>query len=68
MYTGRKIKNVLSKLAANWNNSYWLFAANGTLYLMKKDINNERLMTTSGGYDESAVIQAINIEVDGGDW
>lgn len=62
------IKQLLDLIAINWPDGYWLFAANGTLYLMRSYQDN-RAMTPIGGYDPEYIADAIEgIPCDGGDW
>jgi hypothetical protein len=61
--------NALKKLAKTWPDSLWLFAANGTLNVMKKTPEGERAIIPDGeGMDHNFVIASIDIESDGGDW
>ena len=67
-YTLRKINATLKKLDENWNSKYWIFAENGGLALMKKDINGERIMDKGGVSQSSILHRYTQIEADGGDW
>jgi hypothetical protein len=58
----------LQKLAKSWPKSLWLFC-NGTLYVMKKGISDNKAMTSEGGYDPKRMVCSISgIDNDGGDW
>jgi len=58
------------ELAARlWERSrYWLFAADGVLYVMSLGSNGERVYTKNGGVDPAHIRGKINLPVDGGDW
>ena len=58
----------LKRIASRWPSSLWLFSASGRLCVMKKDDNNEIVMTSAGGVDPSRIVCNIEIENDGGDW
>lgn len=58
----------LKKLSETWPDRYWIWAADGTLYLMAKDEKGNRAMTSSGGVDPAYMVRALNIPADGGDW
>ena len=58
----------LKQAAKHWPKTLWLFAADGRLCVMRKDKDGKRLITKEGGMDQSAIIEHINIESDGGDW
>ncbi len=59
---------LLKKAARHWPESLWLFAANGTLCVMRKD-RGKRVMTGfGGGVDSNFEVDTIDIEADGGDW
>jgi hypothetical protein len=48
----------------------WLFAANGTLYVMAKSPHDERVLDGLGGMDQAATVGGAigGPEIDGGDW
>ena len=58
---------LLKKAARHWPESLWLFAASGTLYIMRKE-NGQRVITHFGGVDSEFEVETIDIEADGGDW
>ena len=58
----------LEQLASRWPSTLWLFAANGTLHVMKTDASGERPMRRTGAYDPAASIATVKIPCDGGDW
>ena len=58
----------LERLAKRWPKSLWLFSANGTLCVMKKDSSGRKVQTPHGGVDSDYVATTIGIENDGGDW
>lgn len=58
----------LQKVFKNWPESLWLFN-NGTMCVMKKNKQGERVFTKSGGVDSNYCIDTIdNIHSEGGDW
>lgn len=61
------VENLL-ELAMRWPKSLWLFSAAGTLFVMKKNSQGERVMKASGGVDQKQVMFKVPIENDGGDW
>jgi hypothetical protein len=58
----------LQRLAKTWPESLWLFAANGTLNVMKCAADGSRQVLPNDGYDADAAVTHINIACDGGDW
>ncbi len=58
----------LQDLAARWPKTLWLFSANGSLCVMKKDTEHNRVMNARGGVDNAWWTAQIDIENDGGDW
>lgn len=58
----------LKKLEENWPSKYWIFAADGRLYLIRKNKNGERAITDFGGVDQDFIVAEFDIESDGGDW
>ena len=60
--------SALHRLQKKWPKSLWLFAASGTLTVMKKDENGNKRITEFGGFDSDATVTTIDIECDGGDW
>jgi len=64
-----QIINVLEDLDSGWPSDLWLYAANGTLYLMKNKSDGSRGILPNGGVDSTYIVETfINIECDGGDW
>jgi len=61
------VENLL-EVAMRWPKSLWLFSAAGTLFVMKKNSQGERVMKASGGVDQGQVVGKVPIENDGGDW
>ena len=77
MYAFRKVDvtneekeaiDALEDIEDNWPKSLWLFSAGGTLYVMKKDKDNNRAILPSGRVDDEYIVESIVIENDGGDW
>lgn len=69
----------LHRLAKKWPKSLWLFSAAGTLYVMKRDANGNRVTKpdvhwmgrgehSSEVVDDKASVATINIPNDGGDF
>ena len=58
----------LKRLAKTWPASLWLFSASGTLNVMQKGDDGDRVRLSCGGADPDANLATINIENDGGDW
>lgn len=59
----------LEKLNERWPKGYWLWAASGTLWLMKCNPDGEQMMLSSGGVDPAGIICSFGgITCDGGDW
>jgi len=68
-YTLRKINTMLKKLNENWNDKYWLFAADGELHLMKYNADGQRIVLANRGMSQKAILHSYNrITADGGDW
>jgi len=61
-------KKMLKRLGGGWNPKYWIFAADGCLYLMKNDDEDKRVMNSRGGVDQDYIIARFKIDSDGGDW
>lgn len=69
MYSLRKINATLKKLNDNWNDKYWLFAADGEIHLMRYNANGERMTENNLGMSQKAILHSYtNITADGGDW
>ena len=61
----------LERVVKIWPESLWLFSGAGSLCVMRKDENGERIMRMAGGsesVDCRAVVATIDIDNDGGDW
>jgi hypothetical protein len=58
----------LRRLEKKWPSSLWLFAASGSLCVMKKKDDGSRGMVSGGGHDAELVVETISIPCDGGDW
>lgn len=61
----------LQAVARIWPKSLWLFSASGSLHVMRKSEGKRAMeggVRIKNGYDTSAVVTAIEIENDGGDW
>ena len=64
----RKAIAALKRLEKKWPKSLWLFAGSGSLCVMKKDANGEKVMVSSDGFDPDYCVDTIDIPNDGGDW
>ena len=66
-----RLKKALKAFERLWKecgDDYWIFAATGTLCLMRKE-NGDRMLTDDGCMDPAAIVQSYEgIECDGGDW
>lgn len=59
----------LKRVAKTWPETLWLFSASGTLCVMVKGEDGDRMRTPDGmGFDSSGVAETVKIENDGGDW
>lgn len=58
----------LKSLAKKWPDSLWLYAADGGLWVMKKDGYGRHAINASGGVDPDYAIEIVRLEADGGDW
>jgi hypothetical protein len=67
-FTEQQVIDALRRLRARWPRNLWLFAASGTLNVMRTDHNERRVTTDIGGMDPSASAASIKIPCDGGDW
>jgi hypothetical protein len=56
----------LKRLAKKWPITLWLYSGSGSLTVMRK-VNGKRAMT-GASYDQSAIIEHVDIESDGGDF
>ena len=59
--------NTLRRLEKRWPDSLWLFSASGSLCVMKKNSDGER-MSRGESFDPNGHVVTIGIENDGGDW
>lgn len=57
----------LRRLESRWPKSLWLWAASGSLHVMKCEPDGSRKTTATGGYADTAKI-SLSIPCDGGDW
>lgn len=66
----KQLVRALKRLEKMWDNkTHWIFSANGSLWLMRKDENGKRVVASNGGMDSRYCVQSFNkIENDGGDW
>jgi len=64
----QRVINTLDRLSKRWPKSLWLFSANGTLCIMKKNEHGEQAETAHGCVDPEYLVTTIAIENDGGDW
>jgi len=58
----------LKRIAKKWPDTLWLFSANGTLCVMKKNDLGERAMLSTDGVDPDYLVDSVDIPNDGGDW
>ena len=59
---------LLKKAAIHWPKSLWLFAADGKLYIMRKESGQHAMTRFGGGVNQAFILDAIDIETAGGDW
>lgn len=64
----RRAIATLHRLAKRWPKSLWLFSAGGSLCVMKRAPDGDRMRTPDGGMDPAACLATIDISNDGGDW
>ncbi len=57
----------LRQLEKDWPKGYWLFSANGELYLMREK-REGRATGIHGAMDQDDIVAELNIPNDGGDW
>jgi len=52
------------------SNRHWFFAASGTMCIMRKGDDDNRVVNTNGGMnnDYVAAIMGSGCDIDGGDW
>lgn len=59
----------LARLAQKWPKTLWLYAANGSLCVMRTGAYGEHVTTSNGGIDHAHVVDSdVGIPCDGGDW
>jgi hypothetical protein len=67
--TRAQVIRALRRLEQGWPDDLWLFAASGTLHLMRTDADNACVFDPSGSVDRLySVEQFPGISCDGGDW
>jgi len=49
-------------------NTIWLFAASGSLYVMKNGPDGEHVVEADGCMDSDYIIGQLFVDCDGGDW
>lgn len=57
----------LNRIVKRWPQSLWLWAASGSLHIMKCNPDGSRQETRTGGYADASV-GYVSIPCDGGDW
>ncbi len=68
-FTRRTIKDHLDKLSENWNDDYWIYVANGEVFLMRKKDGQRVMDAETGGVDRRFISSAFHgMDADGGDW
>ncbi len=63
----KKLVAALKRLEKSWPKNYWLYAASGTLCLMRK-VDGQKVMEGEGFDSKYIVATFRKIESDGGDW
>lgn len=58
----------LKELEKLWPESLWLFSANGTLWIMRFNKDGSTKVKSNGSFDQEAIVTAVNIPNDGGDF
>ncbi len=66
----RRAVTTLKRLSNRWPKSLWLYSAGGTLCVMRKGLDGQRvtLNERGGGFDPDCVVATVHIENEGGDW
>ncbi len=65
----RQLLATLRRLEKSWPKGYWLYAANGTLNLMREHPDGTRNIPGKEGIDPSLSVATFpGIQCDGGDW
>lgn len=68
-YTEKQIVAILKNLEVNWPDSHWLYAAGGTLHLMRNKKDGKRSILPDCGMNPKMSVESFDgIECDGGDW
>jgi hypothetical protein len=57
----------LRRIEKKWPSSLWLFS-NGSLAVIKKGPDGQRMVTDTGSIDQDYCVASIAIESDGGDY
>lgn len=60
--------SALARIAKRWPKSLWLWAASGSLHVMRCGEDGKRVMTSIGGVDPDYSVASIPLPCDGGDW
>lgn len=60
--------NTLNRLAKRWPKSLWIYAADGRLYIMRKDEDGTHVLDDRGGVLQEHIVDDVNIDSSGGDW
>jgi hypothetical protein len=58
----------LQSLARSWPRSLCLFAAAGSLHVMRAGPDGQPAATPSGGVDPDAIVDTVDIPCEAGDW
>ena len=65
-YSERQIRNILRRLATNWNNDYWIFVESGDTHLMRK-LDGKPVYLTNNSVDMDYSVECFSkIQADGG--
>jgi len=60
--------NTLYRLKKRWPATLWLFAADGSLHVMRCTKGGKHATVNNGAMDQSKIVATIRIDTDGGDW
>ena len=59
----------LKRIAKKWPKSLWLWSASGSLWVMRRGPDGERMQHPSkSGVDQAYILASVDIPNDGGDW